>query len=306
MMIVYIYVLKHPETKEIRYVGLTRFPAKRYANECAYPHTLHFKNWINKLKEDGLKPEMEIIETSDEDNASERERVWIKFYRDGGSRLLNFTSGGERGFSMDESVRAKFRVLNRRKRRPMSEDHKAKISAANKGNPRDYLKGSIPWNKGKKMAPMTEEAKDHLREFMKVNFTAEWKEKLRQGSINSKRKSICTDEQKSQIKRLIVEGYSIRVIAEAYGISMGTVSCVRLNQMWAGVHPSNEDFLRPPYKTIVDSRRTEGVCGTAAKYTRGCRCDECRKAHNAVNTEWKRKKRRDLLAALAERTNLAA
>jgi hypothetical protein len=37
---------------------------------------------------------------------------------------------------------------------------------------------------------------------------------------------------------------------------------------------------------------TELICGTNAMYARGCRCEECKKAHNFTINEWKKNKKR--------------
>jgi hypothetical protein len=294
-MRVYIYILIDPRNEEIRYVGLTRYPKKRLHNEIHKGHTLHFRNWIQLLKKHNLRPVMEIIETADEDTASERERYWIATKRSDGCRLLNHTSGGESGWAISEETRKKLSDRMRGKKRgPMSAEHRAKISAGNRGKSKPWARDRIPYNKGKKGKPLTEQQKQHLSAIGKTRLIGEWKEKLRQGSINRKRDSKCTDEQKSQIKRLLAEGYSTRVIAEKYGVSLGTVSDVRLGRIWVKVEPSSADFPRPQYKTVAMERNKEGVCGTSANYTRGCRCDLCRKAHNVANAEWKREKRREL------------
>lgn len=63
---VYIYVLKHPDTLEIRYVGKT----------------------VRKLSR---RPIIELLETCQSDNWQEREQYWISKF----PNLINLTAGGD-------------------------------------------------------------------------------------------------------------------------------------------------------------------------------------------------------------------
>ena len=94
-----IYVLRDPTTNEIRYVGKT-FHKLKYRLQQHIADRFgksHRSRWINKIINSGLSPIIESVE----DNISDwqnRERFWIKFYREMGIRLVNQTDGGE-GFS---------------------------------------------------------------------------------------------------------------------------------------------------------------------------------------------------------------
>jgi len=104
----YIYVLKDPETQEVRYVGKTVYLKTRY-NQHIYIKKLkqrkltHLSNWIIKLDNKGLKPIMEVIEETEKDNWAELEKKWISYY----SNLTNSTSGGEGilGFKHSEETK---------------------------------------------------------------------------------------------------------------------------------------------------------------------------------------------------------
>ena len=93
----HIYVLKCPITNEVRYVGKTNNPSERYKNhlnKCrdggTYKH-----NWINSLRKIGLKPIFEIIDEVDIKEWKEKEKYYIKHYRDEGCNLVNHTDGGD-------------------------------------------------------------------------------------------------------------------------------------------------------------------------------------------------------------------
>lgn len=95
-MNVYIYGLKDPETKEIRYVGKSAKPKARYRQHiknCDLVNN-HKRSWIKNLAEKGFVPELEILETTDQEHWELRERYWIKYGLDNDWPLTNISSGG--------------------------------------------------------------------------------------------------------------------------------------------------------------------------------------------------------------------
>lgn len=146
-----IYVLKHPDTLEVRYVGktirtLSRRLGNHVANAKGNKHNKHLSNWILKLLEENKRPIIELLEECNYDNWEEREKYWISYY----SNLINLTKGGDGcvGFLHDEKTKEKLRKINLgRKHTPsfkkamskrlkgvsFSEEHKAKIALANTG-----------------------------------------------------------------------------------------------------------------------------------------------------------------------------
>jgi len=96
---VYIYALIDPTTKEIRYIGKTIKPEARLsAHMAAKDANRHKCNWIKKLKRNGKKPVMEIIEVTSDDKWKQRETYWIHKCIDDGCRLTNLVDGGN-GFT---------------------------------------------------------------------------------------------------------------------------------------------------------------------------------------------------------------
>lgn len=105
----HIYVLKDPETDEIRYVGATNdlkrrlnfhlHPAAR--DQCA--KTL----WVKSLTDKGLLPIIESIERVDEDTCTEREMFWIQHYRTLLPNLTNSTAGGKGSKNPTQEVQLK-------------------------------------------------------------------------------------------------------------------------------------------------------------------------------------------------------
>lgn len=146
-----IYVLKHPDTLEVRYVGKTvRSLSKRLGNHIANAkgnkHNKHLSNWIINILNKNKRPIIELLEECDYSVWQEREQYWISQFPD----LINLTKGGDGclGFIQDESTKEKLRIAMtgrkhteefkqnmslRLKGKPLSEEHKANIGKANSG-----------------------------------------------------------------------------------------------------------------------------------------------------------------------------
>lgn len=93
---IFIYGLKDPLTNDIRYVGKTIGLNRRYNAHIANSkiRKVHSSLWIKSLMNKGVKPELVLIETVNEENWIEREKYWISFYRKLYD-LTNITDGGE-------------------------------------------------------------------------------------------------------------------------------------------------------------------------------------------------------------------
>ena len=146
-----IYVLKHPDTNEIRYVGkTTRMLCQRLGNHIynakKTKHNRHLSNWILSILKEGKRPIIELIEECDHSVWQEREKYWISYY----PNLINATEGGDgsEGFRHSEETIKKLRAVNkgrkhtkefkeamskRLKGKPLSPEHVAKIAASNRG-----------------------------------------------------------------------------------------------------------------------------------------------------------------------------
>lgn len=92
----YIYILQHPTTEYVRYVGKTNSPKRRLQHHLSNKNKngAYINNWIRSLKNKGLKPLMTIIDET-EDNWQELEIYWIAQFKAWGFRLANVTLGGE-------------------------------------------------------------------------------------------------------------------------------------------------------------------------------------------------------------------
>jgi hypothetical protein len=150
-MKVYIYTLEHPVTKEVRYIGKTKNPKERFHNHCNRLHNQysHKRNWINSLRNQGLKPVMNILDEIEESEWKYWEKFWIEQFRQWGFDLVNHTSGGD-GLTVGNQTSFKKgqKPWNYGKAKP-------KILKGNVGKTENSIKnqfkpGFIPWNKGSK------------------------------------------------------------------------------------------------------------------------------------------------------------
>lgn len=124
-----IYFLRHPVTLEIRYIGQTsQKPNVRLSQHLYYDNKVSKKaSWITSLKNKGIKPIMEIINSFESLSECDIEETrLIKEYKENGFRLLNDAPGGKSNAGCKRSAETRL-----------------KISIRNKGK-----KG---WNKGMKM-----------------------------------------------------------------------------------------------------------------------------------------------------------
>ena len=127
---VYIYGLIDPRTREVRYVGKTKDLQERYRIHLYERRKNHKCNWIQYLQQQGLKPEMVVLEKVSEVQWQKAERFWIRHFQSRGIRLTNGHEGGTGGQMTDE-VRRKMSLSHKGKRH--SEESKAKIRRANIG-----------------------------------------------------------------------------------------------------------------------------------------------------------------------------
>ncbi len=120
MRIVKIYTLAHPVTKEIRYIGKTRYSlSDRLCKHMITYERNHRANWIRMLKKEGLKPIIELLQEVPEDQWIECEKYWIAQFKAWGFRLLNLTEGGESGI-ISEACREGFILKVKGSRRSIS------------------------------------------------------------------------------------------------------------------------------------------------------------------------------------------
>jgi len=157
-----IYFLKHPLTKEIRYVGKTNNPTRRFIQHTYTARhktrKSHCCSWIGSLLKDNQMPVMCIVNWfNSEEDCNNAEKLIIENFKKTGINLTNLTDGGEGqcGRIMSEETRKKISESQLKrgntwkgKKRPpeigikisltktgkkFSIEHKKKLSEAKKG-----------------------------------------------------------------------------------------------------------------------------------------------------------------------------
>lgn len=140
-----IYTLAHPETGEVRYVGMTTGPVRhRFRTHISLAQNgqkTYKASWIQGLLNEGLEPEVEILELVEPARREQAERFWIGYLRFIGCRLVNLTPGGDgwpAGKSREKGRRAQSESMRERWREPgYRERVSASISEALKGREMD-------------------------------------------------------------------------------------------------------------------------------------------------------------------------
>ena len=124
----FIYCLRHPETREVRYVGKTVDLKIRKKSHHQLGKT-RCDNWKRSLLAEGLWPETEVLETVPVGaNWPERESYWISHFKSQGANLTNLTDGGEgtHGRVITDAYREKLRKAFTG--RPIPQEQRERIS----------------------------------------------------------------------------------------------------------------------------------------------------------------------------------
>ena len=187
-----IYVLKHPDTLEIRYVGktigsLNKRLCNHIANAKGNKHNKHLSNWILNILNDKKRPIIELIEECDNSVWEEREKYWISQY----SNLINLTKGGDGciGFTHSPETINKLKLVNLGRKH--TEEFKEAMSKRLKGVPlsKEHIAKIVKSNTGRKAS---EETRKKLSESHKGIVQSEESKKKRSEAIRmwwAKRKS---------------------------------------------------------------------------------------------------------------------
>ena len=94
----YIYTLVDPRTDSVRYVGASVEPDQRLQAHISNPHSDPLSEWIRDLKEDDLKPEINIVSEHDVEKLSDREEEVIQEYSEDTELLNGQSHSGYAGF----------------------------------------------------------------------------------------------------------------------------------------------------------------------------------------------------------------
>jgi len=248
-----IYSLICPRTNEIKYIGKTiQSLSKRLKNHMhpTQKDGSYRANWIRELKEDSLKPSIQLIEECEETIWEEREMYWIGFYSNLFT-LVNYTKGGNGGHHVKISTKEKLSLTYKEKwknneyRKGMStmskemwedEHHVKKMSDIKKEH----------WQDGEYREKMVEVAKEMWKseDYRKNRLTDDSIEKMSQAKLGislsdnhkdniGKASKKMWEENRDKLietrfkKVVIIEGVefdSVKCAAEYYKVHPSTIS----------------------------------------------------------------------------------
>lgn len=155
-----IYKLVDSNSGWVRYVGVTSFGLDRRLTQHikearnTKKKNTHKLNWIRQLLTIGHIPTIVELEQGNKETWSEREKYWIKYYRDLGEPLTNSTDGGEGlwGYSPSEETRTKISIRTKEAMANLPAETKKRIREGRLGKtPNDHTRRRVSeTQKGKK------------------------------------------------------------------------------------------------------------------------------------------------------------
>lgn len=185
-----IYALIDPITSEARYVGKTGVGLNiRFSSHLRDTKPSWKSNWIRSLKKQGVEPRMEVLEEMAHDTAlsdwQEAERFWISYLKSIGSRLTNYTDGGEglRGHVFSEEHKRK--IGNAHRGIKYSDESRAKMSEAWKHRSKDHIRKLSDAQRGKPLSP--EHIKALGKAWLGKKHTPETKAKMSAAALGRKK-----------------------------------------------------------------------------------------------------------------------
>lgn len=203
-MSIFIYGLRDPRTQELRYVGKTdKLLSTRLSQHISEAKKIskkaHRHKWILQVLKDGLKPIIEPLEETDDQNWEEAERRWIARFREQGVRLTNMTDGGEGpvGRKLSPEQIELIRKVNLGNKHGLgyrhTEETKRKMSESKKGKPRTCPLLPVTDETRKKLSEagrgrkLSEETKQKIAESKKGKpRSEETREKLRKANLGKR------------------------------------------------------------------------------------------------------------------------
>ena len=207
--VTHIYILKDPFNNEVRYVGKSDNPKERFIEHIKKSkYTKTYKNnWIQNLLKNEKKPILEIIDIININEWSEKEKYWIKYYKDKGCNLTNLTEGGDGGNFGDKinkliSEKLKGRVFSKETIKLMSESaKKRKLTDEGRKSLSEKRKGEKNSMFGRKQSKYCIESKyKPLNQYdLNGNFIKGWgslKEVSEYLSINRNTIRMCANNQR--------------------------------------------------------------------------------------------------------------
>ena len=169
-----IYGAIDPRTSELRYVGKTKGTLKaRLAGHLRAGTHTHRGHWFRSLRNQGVAPDMFVIERVPEDSDwRECEQFWIAYFRSIGCNLVNTSVGGDGATGVALSEDRKAALSRFHKGRPKSEAHRMAILATGT----TFQKGMVGTRTG---LPCPEHVRRRITETQKGKPKKKWSDEDR-------------------------------------------------------------------------------------------------------------------------------
>lgn len=152
----FIYALTEPITNEVRYIGKSNNPRRRYSTHTTSHHyQVHKSHWIKKLQSQGMKPTLIILEEVPVSDWQERERYWIRYYREHGANLINETEGGGGMTTLTPEHIENMRIANTGKKRTPEQRQRIAEAAQERSLNPEWREKMSEVAKGRKHTPET-------------------------------------------------------------------------------------------------------------------------------------------------------
>lgn len=127
-----IYVLRDPQSGDIRYVGYSYCPEKRLLSHLRDGTECHRARWIRSLLRRGLSPQLQVLQTLPEASIREAERYWIRYFREQGCCLTNGTEGGDGSRGHRWTPERHEQMRQAQVRRMADPEYRARVGSAQK------------------------------------------------------------------------------------------------------------------------------------------------------------------------------
>ena len=167
-----VYLLWDPRNGDVRYVGQTKEPEKRFRyHRRGAIRKGHCQIWERSLVKDGLCCETAIVEEGlTEGEVGERERWWIAYARAWGWPLTNHTDGGEGvpGHNHSAESREKMRQSALRRFADPEEHEKLRLAHLGEKHSAEHIERFRRAATGKKRSPEFSERMRQVHTGMKM------------------------------------------------------------------------------------------------------------------------------------------